>query len=199
MARNVNVNLEPSAALAYVIGAFLSDGWVSSYPANSQYFVGLESSDIRYLERFLEAAHMIGIKTKYIQKTRNGVNKQMYRTQANSRALFEMLDGAKTDPERLRPWIEPFPWNFLAAYVDGDGSLASGRISFSFCNERISHLVEDVLELVSLHPKRSSSCMRTVTPNGNMYDGTEYKVVMYRQEEIRRFIENTNPLKGGDA
>ncbi len=203
MARNNNVDLSRSASLAYIVGVYLSDGWVTHN--STRYRIGLEAADIRYAERFLAAANAIGIPTQAISEVCRPGKYPIYRVVLGSRILYEYLEPLKRTPTTVLGLIRDYPWDFLGAFFDGDGTinhLSNGyrTLIFMGCNGTTLSLIKEVLQDCGFNPRWYTDERDSVVPSSTkVYHSIVYKLVLTRKDEIGQFLRKTHTLKGGDV
>jgi intein-encoded DNA endonuclease-like protein len=203
MATNKNVRLGPSEDLAYIVGVYLSDGWV--YAHKHQYCIGLESASLEYAERFLKAAQGVGLNTSTIgrrQAPKNPDWKHLFRVQLGSKALYDYLRPLKEDPQRVVGLVREYSWKFLSGFFDGDGTvnnLSNGYrvLYFMGTNKAIMDFIAETLGYQGFNPKRY---VEERGPTPLVESGcTVYKVALTSKFEIETFLREAKPLKGGDA
>jgi hypothetical protein len=105
----------------------------------------------------------------------------------------------KMDPQVAAPLVEEFPWPFLSAFYDGDGSygyIASGvKAIFNNSNPKLSALVLNTLRILGFNPKLYVVRSTTKAVDGKERSVTMHNVELLRQTEVQRFFREAKPVK----
>jgi len=108
-------NLEPSALLSYIVGAFLGDGGLIR-SAQHHYELRFRARDREFAERFSDCLSAIPGKSKKPRQDESG----FFLVRVWSRLLFEFLSSW----DSIRETARRYPREFIGGFVDAEGSPA---------------------------------------------------------------------------
>jgi intein-encoded DNA endonuclease-like protein len=188
---------ESSEALSYIVGAVFSDGCLPTESAQG-YPVIFTNTSQTLANRFCDALHDVGLTNARVgswQKTQSG--KDVYRVQVGTRSLYSYLIPIKEDMSKAEALVKAFPYPFLSAYFDCDGTVGhrsdgKPKLVFVGTNEGQMRFVHMILEHVGLHPR-----LHVYTHPGG-YRGVPYtmiQVALMKQGEVKEFLEKACPIK----
>ncbi len=150
---------EPSEEIAYVVGAFLTDGWIQRRSSASQVMgfsiLGAYREFIIHIYECLNALKLNPVyqKPKYPSSTWKGRQIQ-YRVATHSQEFGRWLDQECGSKEKIPDFLWeasiPVKLAFLAGLVDGDGCVGTGGNIVIFGTKIYMSLLPDFLERISL-------------------------------------------------
>lgn len=172
-----------SPELAYVIGVYLTDGWMNI----KRHTFGLDVTSESFSNYFRKCVSQLGLETKTRIRTKHGDGhkgtKPMYRTSFYSRTLCEWLDGNCQNKETIPTCIMDAPLEcqiaFISGAVDGDGMVSNENGSVSIYGSK--SWMSQLPLLLSLMGIRTGGYRYIKTlPSGKNY----YAVSVHRQDFI---------------
>lgn len=204
--RWARVLIDPSPALSYVIGCYLSDGCISEYRGQCQFI--LSTTDEPYA-RSIEAAWALLGRKPYVRREQRKIqqdciNSGFFSEQTERKPNWRVVVGCRD----LHLWVKSHtldelldlglthPWDLLRGLYEGDGSVfwkrgrkgQLSRLALTVLFNTDLEVIERVrswLAANGFHP-----CVYTKT-SGRKQPISEIR--LGRQPEIRRFLENANP------
>ena len=126
---------KPTKELAYVLGVMFGDGNLFFHEKKQDYAVRLEAIDKDFVEYFSKCVSKVLNKernyavVKYKQKAMDSC---MYSARARSKELYYFIKELKEDFEKVKPFAEAYPKEFIQGLADSEGfSTISARTNFS--------------------------------------------------------------------
>lgn len=120
--------LKQCPELSYALGVLFGDGCLSINQSKQEYRLRLESIDKEFVEKFSASlSELLGKEKNYaVCKTKRG----MYSTQVRSKQLYHFVKSIKQDFEKVKPFIEKHPAEFIRGLADSEGctSISAGKL-----------------------------------------------------------------------
>jgi intein-encoded DNA endonuclease-like protein len=113
-----------SAQLVYVLGVIFGDGNIFLDENKSDYMVRLEAIDKDFVEYFSKCVSKVLNKEKnyaVLAYKRKSMDSIMYVAKARSKHLYYFIKELKKDFEKVKPFAESFPKEFIQGVADSEG------------------------------------------------------------------------------
>lgn len=141
--------LNPSPALAYVLGVLRGDGGVYANPANKSFVVILEVADKEFAENFRSALHELGFNPNMWQvnilyfRTSTPSGKKGWRVEAQSKIFYDWYNSMFLAD--LKKAIEGHEISFLRGFYESEGVHHGRKIAVFNKNFELLTMVKHVL------------------------------------------------------
>jgi DNA endonuclease len=116
--------IKPSKELAYVIGVIFGDGNLFHHKSKSDYLIRLDAIDKDFVETFSSCVSKVLNKERnyvVMPTTRKSMDSIMYSTRARSKQLYYFLKELKADFEKVKPFAQAYPKEFIQGLADSEG------------------------------------------------------------------------------
>ena len=172
-----------SPELAYIIGAYITDGWVNL----KRHTLGLDVTSESFSDYFTDCLKLIGLSPGNAIRTKHGANHKgklpAYRTHVYSRTLCIWLKQNTDDKKRIPQQIFNAPIEcqiaFLSGTIDGDGMVSNEGGNIAVYGS--SHWMIQLPSLLTQMNIRTGGYRFIKTlPSGKNY----YAVSIHRQDFI---------------
>lgn len=172
--RIVEVDLEPSSPLSYVVGVILGDGYVTKDGRDRR--VGLHCANKVFALSFKESLSEIGLNPRLYEEKCD-----MFRVIASSIQFYRWFENTKFNSNH--DLISTYPRDFIRGIYESEGSIDE-EITIYSTKENNSNLYFNVLKRLGFRP-RKVEMERKDKPN-------EFNVVV-RKSLIPKFMDKINP------
>lgn len=199
--------MEPSPALSYVIGCYLSDGCLSEYRGQCQFI--LVTTDKPYAESFVAAWTLLGRKpyVRHVERptaSKSSISLGFLDQAVSLKPSWRVVVGCKD----FHDWVSTHstdelldlalarPWRFLCGLYEGDGSVfwKRGRKGIA---QRLALTVLFNTDLVVIGRVRSwleaNGYHPCVYTKGKGRKQPIAEIRLGRQDEVRSFLKNAAP------
>jgi len=175
---------EMSKELAYIIGTYLTDGFVQrQYKKTNIRQIGLNCVDIEFADYFEYCINSIGLKcTRGTKPPKSEKHKLQYTVSCYSSMfsqwIYDVTQGKDIIPDVIFNSSKECIMEFLAAIIDGDGNVGKdGSITLSNTQKFILQL-EDLLKIVEIRTNGARM-------NEILESGKEFYRIGIRREDFR--------------
>ncbi|ASJ03129.1 hypothetical protein A3L09_07620 [Thermococcus profundus] len=185
------VNLKPSPALAYIIGAYFGDG-TATKGSRYKYNVKLKVVDREFAETFASALKAIGLNPRTGFEN-NGTRTGRWYVETSSKSLYLYL---KSPKERLFNVAMEYPREFLRGFFDSEGSVifTRNRIRVEACNYdgEVLEFCQELLNGLGIYSRiyKTKRKGQPVVIRGKQYRYTSdlFTLKIYRVESVYRYM-----------
>ena len=193
--------------LAYLIGVFFGDGYVSKYQRNVHtrikgwhknynYEVGLGATDLEFVTKFSQSlTHVLGRNKLYAINKIFPYGRLVFRCHTTSKKLYHFIKDKRI--ERFYDYIAPFPNEFLAGVFDSEGSivyLKKKRYQITLSNTNLDLL--NVIKNILKSKLDITSHINFHLPAGHIsYDKESQKKIIRRKDGYVLYIYGTEWTK----
>ena len=115
---------KPTKELAYFLGVMFGDGSLFFHKCKGDYAIRLEAVDKDFVDHFSFCVSKILNKEKnytVISCKRRSMDSVMYSTKARSKELYFFIKDIKEDFEKVKPFVEAYPKEFIQGLADSEG------------------------------------------------------------------------------
>jgi intein-encoded DNA endonuclease-like protein len=195
----VEVNLQPSKDLAYILGVLVGDGWVGY-----RYSIGLGSTSKEFAESFANALKNIGLHPniylepkEHFQKRSPNAN-DLWRVIAYSRQFYKWYKDLNL--EKIKEVINGYEVDFVRGFYESEGSCRfrgnSPEVGIHNTNRDLIIFVSGLLTGMGFNLSLNVQRYSRLKPNRK--DCFSLHVLGKREEKLK-FLETINPIiKGGN-
>lgn len=177
--------IEMSNELAYIIGTYLTDGFVQiDCKSNSIRQIGLNCTDIEFADYFEHCINVIGLKTARGTKPPKSEKHQLQHTvycysSMFSKWIYNVTQAKNIIPDCIFNASKKHILEFIAALIDGDGTVGKdGSITISNTQKFILQL-EELLNRVGI--RTNGVRLESVLDSGK-----EFYRIGVRREDFRK-------------
>ncbi len=119
---------KPSKELAYILGVMFGDGSLHFDKKKKDYVVVLSAIDKDFVEKFSKCtSKVLGKENKYSVCPMGGRGYSIiYSARARSKKLYYFIKGLKEDFEKVKPFAEAYPKEFIQGLADSEGCPSIG-------------------------------------------------------------------------
>lgn len=165
--RNNSFSAKPTAELAYALGVLFGDGAISHHKKNHDYCIHLGAIDKEFVEKFSFCISKVLGKSKAypVHVCKSG----LFEANIRSKELYFFVKSLKEDFEKVKPFAERFPAEFIQGLADSEGCpgiSASSQfvVNVSVANSTNLELLEYSKYLLEKHFRIHSRINLTKTP-----------------------------------
>ena len=115
---------KPTKELAYVLGVMFGDGSIFYDKKKQGYIVGLSAIDRDFVEHFSRCISKVLNKEKrysVVKFRQKAMDSCMYSARARSKELYYFIKELKEDFEKVKPFAEAYPKEFIQGLADSEG------------------------------------------------------------------------------
>ena len=115
---------KPSKELAYVFGVMFGDGNIFFHESKKDYIIGLGAIDRDFVEYFSRCiSKVLNKETNYVvvRYKQKAMDSFMYSARARSKELYYFIKELKEDFEKVKPFANAYPKEFIQGVADSEG------------------------------------------------------------------------------